>query len=158
HSPANSASATATTLPTVSEAKKETSSSGPRPPALAGGVLVAPVPLPGQPLPSLSQGGYGQSSLADNLIAFDVTYLRQDFSVKLPVASAQPGRDSQRFAILVRPRQVSAEDAQAFRDLTRPAAGELSPYSRAAVGALRRLTGRDVEPNAAAWRQVLVQK
>ena len=33
--------------------------------------------------------------------------------------------------------------------------GRLSPYHRAALYALRELTGRDTEPTAAAWRTLL---
>ena len=59
--------------------------------------LTAQVPLPDQPLPTPSPdtGGYGNSS-QDILVRIDVTYLRQDFSVKLPVANSQPWPEMQR--------------------------------------------------------------
>ena len=121
--------------------------------------LTAPVPLPNQALPTPTpQGGYGHFTVPDTLLSFDVTYLRQDFSVKLPVAAAHPWPEHQRFDFLVRTRELTAIDAQAYRELLRPATpGELSPYQRAAVTALRQLTGRDAEPTATAWRQVLAQ-
>jgi hypothetical protein len=121
--------------------------------------LTAPVPLPGQQIPTPSpQGGYGQFSIPDTLVMFDVTYLRQDFSVKLPVANAQPWPELQRFDFLVRTREVSEREAQAYRDLLRPAkGGDLSPYQRAALASLRQLTGRDAEPTAAAWQRLLAQ-
>ncbi len=132
---------------------------GGQPMLAANRPLTAPVPLPNQALPTPTpQGGYGHFTVPDTLLSFDVTYLRQDFSVKLPVAAAQPWPELQRFDFLVRTRELSEKDARAYRELLRPAAaGELSPYQRAAVTALRQLTGRDAEPTAAAWRQVLAQ-
>jgi hypothetical protein len=121
-------------------------------PVLAG--LTAPVPLPGQTLPPSSQGGYGQFSVPDTLVMFDVTYLRQDFSVKLDVANAKPWPEKQRFDFLVRTREVTDKEADAYRDLLRKE-GEQSPYHRAALTSLRKLTGRDTEPTAAAWRRLL---
>src|SRR5262249_36635694 len=68
--------------------------------------LTAPVPLPNQPLPTPTpHGGYGHFTVPDTQLAFDVTYLRQDFSVKLPVANAQPWPEMQRFDFLVRTRE-----------------------------------------------------
>jgi hypothetical protein len=124
-----------------------------------GTTLTAPVPLPNQQLPTPSpSGGYGRFSIPQTLVRIDVTYLRQDFSLKLPVANAQPWPELQRFDFLVRSRVVADEDAQLLRDLLRPVGtGALSPYHRSAVTALRTLTGRDVEPTAAAWRPLLEQ-
>jgi hypothetical protein len=121
--------------------------------------LTAPVPLPGQSLPvPTPQSGYGHFTVPDTLLAFDVTYLRQDFSVKLPVTAAQPWPEMQRFDFLVRTREVTEKEAEATRALLRKAQdGDLSPYQRAALSGLRQLTGRDTEPNAAAWRQLLAQ-
>lgn len=121
--------------------------------------LRAPVPVPGQQVPTPTpHGGYGQFAIPDLLVSIDVTYLRQDFSVKLPVANAQPWPEQQRFDFLVRTREVTDKEAQAYRDLLRPVqAGELSPYQQAALTGLRKLTGRDAEPTAAAWRQVIAK-
>jgi hypothetical protein len=122
------------------------------------GELTAPVPVPGQQLSPPSPSGYGRSTIPDILVKFDVTYLRQDFSVKLPVADAQPWPAVQRFDFLVRTRELTEPEAEAYRALLRPTeASELSPYQRAAVASLRQLTGRDAEPTAAAWRQLLAQ-
>ncbi|HEY1188975.1 MAG TPA: hypothetical protein VGE74_15075, partial [Gemmata sp.] len=89
-------------------------------------------------------------------IRIDVTYLRQDFSVKLAVADAHPWPELQRFDFLVRERQVTEEEAATFRDkLTPKEPGVLSPYHRAALAALRELTGKDTAPTAAAWRKLL---
>jgi hypothetical protein len=120
--------------------------------------LTVPIPLPNQQLPTPSpRGGYGQFTQPETpLVSFDVTYLRQDFSVKLAVADAQPWPEQQRFDFLVRTREITEKEARAYRDLLRPAKdGDLSPYQRTAVASLRLLTGRDAEPTAAAWRSVL---
>jgi hypothetical protein len=90
------------------------------------------------------------------LVRIDVTYLRQDFSRKQPVANAQPWPQMQRFDFLVRSRQLSAEEAQEFRTKLTPAAPEaMSAYQHLAVAALRDLTGFNAEPNASAWRRLL---
>jgi hypothetical protein len=123
--------------------------------------LTAPVPLPGQPIPTPSpRSPYGQSrfSIPETQIAFDVTYLRQDFSVKLPVARAQPWPELQRFDFLVRTREITEKDADAYRALLRPEAGGQSPYQQAALTALQRLTGRSTEPTAVAWRRLLEER
>jgi hypothetical protein len=121
--------------------------------------LTAPVPLPGQQVPTPSpHSGYGRFSIPDTQVAIDVTYLRQDFSVKLPVADAQPWPETQRFDFVVRTREVTAKEAQAFRDLLKPAkADELSPYQSAALASLKQLTGKDAAPTADAWRRLLAQ-
>jgi hypothetical protein len=149
HAPADGAS---TAGPKMEEVKFPGSK---LPGNFAGGNLTAPVPLPNQQLPTPSpSGGYGQFSIPGTLVRIDVTYLRQDFSVKLPVADAKPWPDSQRFDFLVRTRQITEKEANAYRDLLRPAKG-LSPYQQVAVTTLRTLTGQDAEPTAAAWRRML---
>jgi hypothetical protein len=73
-----------------------------------------------------------------------VTYLRQDFSRLQPVEDAGPWPEMQRFDFLVRTREVSEDEAAAYREkLDKRAPGRLSPYHRAAQGALRELTGKD---------------
>jgi hypothetical protein len=92
------------------------------------------------------------------MVAFDVTYLREDFSLKMPVADAEPWPEMQRFDFLVRTRQLTDTEALAYRELFQPArAGELSPYQRAALTALQRLTGKNADPTAAAWGRLLEQ-
>jgi hypothetical protein len=119
--------------------------------------VTAPVPVPGQPMAPPSSG-YG-SSIPDILVRVDVTYLRQDFSVLQPVADAAPWPEMQRFDFLVRTREVSAQEAQDYRaKLQKNDPGFVSPYHRAVLSALRELTGRDTEPTAQAWRQLLKLK
>ena len=116
--------------------------------------VTAEVPVPGQPLNPPS-GGYNTSQ-PEILVRVDVTYLRQDFSALLAVADANPWPEMQRFDFLVRTRVLSDEEATTYRDklkLREP--GEFSPYQRAALAALRELTGRDTEPTPEAWRRLL---
>jgi hypothetical protein len=120
----------------------------------AAGALTAEVPIPGQPLPTPFQG-YGSSS-PDLMVRIDVTYLRQDFSAMLPVSVENPWPESQRFDFLVRERQLSCEEADEYRaQLAQKEPGVLSPYHKAAVAALRDLTGKDAAPTAEAWRKLL---
>jgi hypothetical protein len=116
--------------------------------------LTAGVPVPGQPLPSPSQGY--QATSPDLLVRIDVTYLRQDFSVRHPVADANPWPEMQRFDYLVRTRELTDDEADAYRrQLDAAGPDRPSPYQRAALAALRDLTGRDTAPTAAAWRRTL---
>jgi hypothetical protein len=127
-------------------------------PGNAGGVgsdtLTAAVPLPGEPLPRPSEG-YDNSS-PDLLVRIDVTYLRQDFSVRQAVADASPWPEMQRFDFLVRTRELTAEEADRYREqFAKQEPGRPSPYQRAALVALRELTGKDTEPTAEGWRKLL---
>jgi hypothetical protein len=116
--------------------------------------LTAQVPIPGEPLPMPSQGY--QNSQPDILVRIDVTYLRQDFSMFLPVADASPWPEMQRFDFLIRNRVLTAGEAKSYGELfTKKEPGVLPPNHRAALAALRELTGRDTEPTAAAWRRLL---
>ncbi|HEY7152970.1 MAG TPA: HEAT repeat domain-containing protein [Gemmataceae bacterium] len=116
--------------------------------------LTAEVPVPGHPLTPPS-GGYNASQ-QDILVRLDVTYLRQDFSALQPVADANPWPEMQRFDFLVRSRELTDEEVQAYREkLAKREPGEFSPYQRAALVALRELTGRDTEPTPEAWRRLL---
>jgi hypothetical protein len=116
--------------------------------------LTAEVPVQGQPLPTPAQG-YNRSS-PDLMVRIDVTYLRQDFSVMMPVLDEQPWPESQRFDFFVRERTLSDPEAVPYWDrLTITAPGEVSPYHKAALAALRDLTGKDAAPTAEAWRKLL---
>jgi hypothetical protein len=116
--------------------------------------ITAEVAVQGQPLP-LPFEGYRQST-PELMIRLDVTYLRQDFSATLPVKEAHPWPGAQRFDFFVRERKLSDDEAASYRDqLTPKEAGVLSPYHKAAVAALRELTGKDTAPTAEAWRKLL---
>jgi hypothetical protein len=110
--------------------------------------LVADIPTPGQELPK----NMSYSSVADpeRSIRFDVTYLRQDFSLCLPVADAKPWPDKQRFDFLVRTRVLSPEEEELLKSMipTLPR----SAMHRAALRALREATGlNDIAPTSQAW-------
>jgi HEAT repeats len=115
---------------------------------------LANVPIPGQ---RLFSRGYGNSSPDPvRMVRIDVTYLRQDFSTYLPVPDASPWPEMQRFDFLTRTRVLSEDEAASYREaFAKEKPGRLSPYHRAALSALRGLTGRDAEPTAAAWRRLL---
>jgi hypothetical protein len=116
--------------------------------------LTAAVPVPDQPLPSPSQGY--QTTSPDVLVRLDVTYLRQDFSALQAVEDANPWPEQQRFDFLVRSRVLTEEEAENWRHkLERREPGQLTPYQKAAVTALRELTGKDTAPTAEAWRRLL---
>lgn len=122
------------------------------------GVLTVAVPLPNEPLVKPAQGGYQSTPPAspDIVVRIDTTYLRQDFSVMMPVADAHPWPEMQRFDFLVRTRTLTPAEAEAYEPCcATEEPGRLSPYHRAALFALRELTGRDTEPTAAAWRKLL---
>jgi hypothetical protein len=122
------------------------------------GILTVAVPLPGEPLPKPSQGGYQSTPppSPDIVVRLDMTYLRQDFSKMMPVANPEPWPEMQRFDFLVRTRTLTAAEAQAYEACCEEEEpGRLSPYHRAALFALRELTGRDTEPTAVAWRKLL---
>jgi hypothetical protein len=123
---------------------------------VAAETLTAPVPVPNEPLPSPFEGYNRSQQFPDILVRIDVTYLRQDFSAYLAVTDAHPWPEMQRFDFLVRTRELTDQEAAAYRqklgerDVTRP-----SPYNRAVLAALRDLTGRDAEPTPEAWRKML---
>ena len=72
------------------------------------------------------------------------------------VADAHPWPEMQRFDFLVRTRELTVKEAQAYKAYCEAEeAGRQSPYHRAAVYALRELTGRDTEPTPQAWRRLL---
>jgi hypothetical protein len=116
--------------------------------------ISAEVAVEGQPLPSPAEG-YRQST-RELMVRIDVTYLRPDFSASLPVKDAHPWPESQRFDFLVRERKLSDDEAAAYREELAPREpGVLSPYHKAAVAALREVTGKDAAPTAEAWRKLL---
>jgi hypothetical protein len=121
---------------------------------MQGTPLTAQVPIPDEPLPTPSQG-YG-STIPDILVRIDVTYLRQDFSLLQPVSNAAPWPEMQRFDYLVRKRIISDLDACALTaELSNREADGQTPYRRAVHAALCKLTGRNAEPRAEAWRRLL---
>jgi hypothetical protein len=115
--------------------------------------VTAQVPVPADP-GSITE--YYNPVVPDILIRFDVTYLRQDFSLNLNVVDDSGRSEMQRYDFVVRTREVTEKEAAAYRELLQPGRAKGgSPYHLAAQSALRRLTGRDGEATAAAWRRAL---
>jgi hypothetical protein len=111
---------------------------------------VVGIPGPGGPL---------RSSYRDKtrlLVRIDVTYLRQDFSLRQQMKKSPfPWPDEMRFDFLVRRRELSKEEAIDLRKRLEPPAGKLSPYRQTALDALRQLSGRDFGADTVAWRKHL---
>jgi hypothetical protein len=103
------------------------------------GKVAAPIPLPTRRL----SGGYFTQPEADLVVRIDVTYLRQDFSLMLPVDNSNPWPKMQRFDFLVRTREVNKQDAEAIGEaLKRQSVREgTSPYNSAILNTLRALRG-----------------
>jgi hypothetical protein len=123
--------------------------------SLRGGLstLTAPVPLPNL---ALGNDYYLSESSPGILVRFDITYLRQDFSLLQPVKDAHPWPEMQRFDFLVRTRVVTAKEAQEYQQqFALRQAGGRNPYRQAVLLALRELTGCDAAPTAEAWRKLL---
>jgi hypothetical protein len=114
-------------------------------------VPLGPIPAPGERMPTSSVIYYSPRS-GENVVRADITYLRQDFSVMLPVANAAPWPAEQRYDFFVRVRVLRGEEAMNFRN--RISAKETA-YKTAIVQALKALTGEDAGYSAAAWRQAL---
>jgi len=110
--------------------------------------------IPTSPSDTPSDGYRSDPGFPDILVRIDVTYLRQDFSVMQPVQNSQPWPQLQRFDFLVRKRQLTKDEAEAYTAKLGNR-GEPSPYQLAANTALRQLTGKAAEPTAEAWRQLL---
>jgi hypothetical protein len=130
-------------------------------PNVPEGVLTVAVPLPTEPLPKPSDGGGYNSTpplSPDILVRLDMTYLRQDFSLMMPVSESHPWPEMQRFDFMVRTRVLTTTEAtELTKLLDKREAGQLPPNHRAALYALRELTGCDTEPAAPAWRRLLKQ-
>jgi hypothetical protein len=119
-------------------------------------VFTAEVPIQGQPLLPPSQGYSRATPHPDLLVRIDVTYLRQDFSAMLPVTDAAPWPELQRFDFIVRERALNTQELATFNTtLAVKDDGVVTPYHRAALAALRDLTGKDAAPTAEAWRKLL---
>jgi hypothetical protein len=110
------------------------------------GLVRGLVPTPGKPLPRLYYAGQN-----GNFVRADTTFLRQDFSINLPVKAAAPWPDEQRFDFVTRVRQLKPEEAEII------AAEAKSDYpQRDAVRyALRGLTGKDGGETSESWRTLL---
>ncbi|MBI1830517.1 MAG: hypothetical protein HYR84_03590 [Planctomycetes bacterium] len=130
------------------------------PPSVTGQTQEVPgvIPIPGNAFPTSPREAYGRAqSFGEPMVRADTTYLRQDFSVMMPVANASPWPDMQRFDFVVRTRVVTGKELAALEQSIkdRPA-NQLSANHKAVVRVLTELSGqRDVAPTQAAWQRVL---
>jgi hypothetical protein len=83
----------------------------------------------------------------------DITFLRQDFSVQLPMAAPGAARPvGVRFDYVVRRRLVPRKEAERLLETSR---GRPSyPQRDAVLAALRGLTGKDAGPTTVAWQRL----
>jgi hypothetical protein len=109
----------------------------------ADGMVRAPVPTPGQPLPP----AYYQEQSARDWVRADITFLRQDFSVNLPVDNAAPWPAEQRFDFITRTRKPQPDEKLAIA----------APYPQrdAVLYSLRGITGKDAGTTSAGWSKML---
>ena len=119
------------------------------------------MPIPGTPFPSSPSEAYGNAqSFGDPMVRADTTYLRQDFSARMPVANASPWPEMQRFDFLVRTRVVEGKELAALQQQVQARAADfLSENHKAAIRVLSELTGQaNVAPTQKAWQAVLAAK
>ena len=109
------------------------------------------VPPLNQPLPPAFTRAY-YSDRTGVFVRADVTYLRQDFSVPLPVKNHGVWPEVQRFDFLVRERPATLQDAMDGATKKRAAKGP-SKQHRSLFFALRELTGADAGPTVEDWKQ-----
>ena len=117
------------------------------------------IPIPGLAFPTSPKDAYGSAqSLGEPMVRADTTYLRQDFSVLMPVTGATPWPDMQRFDFLIRKRIVEGKELAALQAMMKDRGADfVSENQKAALQVLRDLSGQDAAPNAAAWQRVLAK-
>jgi HEAT repeat protein len=109
------------------------------------GLVRGLVPTPGQRLPRLYYAGQ-----KGNFVRADITFLRQDFSVDLPVAAPDLWPGEQRFDFVTRVRPARAEEM--LESVAKPGA---YPQRDAVLYALRGLTGLDGGDSPSKWHDLL---
>lgn len=98
--------------------------------------------------------GYGIGHPEDNFIRADITFLRQDFSVRQPVAKPIAGRpDVQRYDYIVRTREMNEADRMQYQLKKESLSRD---YQAAVRFALKELTDVDMRPSSADDAVVLV--
>lgn len=107
------------------------------------------VPSTAAPLPPPFSFAYYSDSGQGEMVRADVTYLRQDFSLTLPVQDPGPWPKLQRFDFLVRQRPALPWELQKrWSNID-------YPQRYAVLRALRKITNRDYGIDADAWRDGL---
>jgi hypothetical protein len=103
-------------------------------------------PDPSRPLPPpFSPEYYVTTDASATFVRADVTYLRQDFSVRQPVSQHGPWPEYQRYDYLVRLRTATPAEVATVRGP--------GPQQQAVLFALRELTGADPGPSAEDWKR-----
>ncbi len=111
------------------------------------------VPVPGEAIPQVA---YYSERRGGVFVRADITYLRQDFSVTLPVADSKPWPEQQRFDFLVRTRPLTEKERAAWEArAASPRTEALSEHRRVLLSALQGLTGEYAGTTAAHWRALL---
>jgi hypothetical protein len=86
------------------------------------------------------------------LIRADITFFRQDFSVKIPTSKLTPLPELLRFDFMIRTRKLTPTEAS---HLTEKCKDQTTyPQREAVLFALRELTGKDAGQTTAAWRDL----
>jgi phage FluMu protein Com len=107
------------------------------------------MPSPELPPPRPFTREYYANRRPGLFVRADVTYLRQDFSVPLPVENAGKWPAIQRFDFLLRERPATSAEAEVSSSESN------AEYHQALLFALRELTGADAGESAADWQQWL---
>jgi HEAT repeat protein len=109
--------------------------------------------LSGAPLVQASGYPYRPQEATSLIVRADITYLRQDFSVQLPVLVQQPADFvNLRFDYVVRFRPLTDSQAHEWKaQANRPESYE---QREAVLFALRELTGKDFGTTADAWEKM----
>jgi hypothetical protein len=105
------------------------------------------VPSESAPLPPLFSIAYYSDAERGEIVRADVTYLRQDFSLVLPVSEPGQWPKMQRFDFLIRQR-----DAFPW-ELEKEWSNIDYPQRYAVLRALRAITSRDFGLESEAWRE-----
>jgi len=128
------------------------------PPSGTGQPVEVPgvIPTPGLPFAPSASEAYGSAqSMGDPMVRADTTYLRQDFSMMMPVANAAPWPEMQRFDFLVRTRVVEGAELDVLKQRVEARGNAPTDHQRTVHVLLKQMTGQDAAPNTTAWKRVL---
>jgi sugar lactone lactonase YvrE len=111
------------------------------------------VPNFGEPLqPAFAAYGGNQGTF----VRADVTYLKQDFSVMLPVENHGVWPNVQRYDFLVRLRLATPEEVKLKTQVADK--GVVTEHQKALFFALRELTGKDPGPSPEDWKRLFLKR
>lgn len=115
---------------------------------------VGPVTSAQEPLPPSASPVYYSLQKGVTVVRADITYLRQDFSVRQKVDDHGKWPEMQRFDFFVRTVELTEKEAAARK----PAAGA-SAFHATVLSTLQALTGQSYGPNSADWQdEVLLRR